>query len=428
MKRLGWALWCLLAGLGLAGCVAVGGGDVGSAAELAVAPDRQILVTFPDERRHRVPVADSVNYYRQRGGYSQSTWGVRLAQRLADDYGLRPLTQWPINALGVHCVVYALPATVSQQDILRRLAQDQRIDSVQPLQTYQTMAAAAGYSDPYFKLQTGLQAMRVAAAHQLATGREVQIALIDTGVDAAHPDLAAQISLQHNFVEARSPQTREDVHGTAVAGVIAAIANNQQGIVGVAPGAKLLALKACWPLLPLQPEAACNSLSLALALDRAIGLNVQIINLSLTGPADALVGRLLQKALAAGIVVVAAADSTAGEIAFPASAPGVIAVQAAGRQSGGIAAPGQNVLTTLPNGAYSFLSGSSFAAAHVSGIVALLLELNPRLDAAHIAALLLAAMPAPAAAEAGALLDMCALLANVGAPASCGNPLALLTP
>lgn len=399
--------------------------DQGQAQSLA---GRQILVTFPDERIARVPVADPANAYRQRDSYGTSTWSRKLAQTLAEEYGLRPLTLWPISALGLHCAVYEIPAHLSMEDVLRRLGEDRRIEAVQAMQGFQTMAQA--YSDPYFTLQTGIRAMHIESAHRFATGKNVTIAVIDTGVDAGHPDLAGQVALERNFV-AQSQETREDVHGTAVAGIIAATANNRQGIVGVAPGAKLLALKACWPVAPLKPEASCNSLTLALALDGAIGLKPQIINLSLAGRQDPLVERLVKKALEAGIIVVASAGASAGEAYFPASVPGVIAVHAAGgsaTEPAAIAAPGQEILTTLPNGSYNFMSGSSFSAAHVSGLVALLLEVKPHLTPAQTAALLLAAMPPPASAPKLNIVDICAALAKVWGFSACDNAAATAGP
>jgi subtilisin family serine protease len=388
------------------------------AAAIPSAPDRQILVTFPDERIGQVPSADPVNTYRPRGNYSNSTWSLKLARELADDYGLRPLTQWPINSLGIHCAVYEIPANLSKEEVLRRLGQDRRIEAVQSMQSYRTMAQA--YSDPYFKLQTGIQAMGIEAAHQVTTGKNVTVAVIDTGIDGSHPDLAGQVALEKNFV-AESKETREDIHGTAVAGVIAATANNRQGIVGVAPGAHLLALKACWPVTPQKPEAMCDSLSLALAMDGAITLKPQIINLSLAGRQDPLVERLVRKALANGIIVVASAGPPA-ETYFPASVPGVVAVHAAGSTSapGGIAAPGSEVLTTLPNGSYSFMSGSSFSAAHVSGLVALMLELKPHLSPAQVANLLADAMPKPSG-QTYAAVDTCAALAKTEGFPVCGS-------
>jgi len=391
--------------------------------------DQQILVTFPDEREDRVPIADPANAYRQRDSYGNSTWSLRVAQALAEEYGLRPVTQWPITALSIHCVVFGIPEKASMAETLKRLRQDKRIGAVQAMQAYQVLAQ--NYSDPYFKLQTGIRAMRIESAHRLTTGKNIQIGVIDTGVDESHPDLAGQVALAQNFVP-NSPETSQDVHGTAVAGIIAATANNQLGIVGIAPGAKLIALKACWPVAPQKPEAMCDSLTLALALDRAISLKPQILNLSLTGQADPLVERLVKKALAEGIILVASAGSSdTGEAYFPASVPGVIAVRAAdaGRlDTATITAPGREILTTLPNATYNFMSGSSFSAAHVSGLIALMLELKPHLTSAQIANFLLASIHAAQPGQVATGVDVCEALTKADGIPACGDKEHALTP
>ena len=403
----------------------------GSAATSA----NQILITFEDERNDRPPIAESVSGYRQREDYGNSTWSLRVAEALAEDYGLHPVTQWPINALGIHCVVYEVPANQSMEQVMQRLGQDKRIEAVQAMKTFHVMAE--NYSDPYFKLQTGIRAMHIELAHQVATGRNVKIAIIDTGVDGKHPDLAGQVVAEQDFVD-KSTDHGNDIHGTAVAGVIAASANNQLGIVGIAPNAKLFALKACWQLGDQKSDAECNSLTLALALNAAISLKPDIINLSLTGPQDALVARLVTKALNDGIIVVASAPSAATlEKDFPASINQVIAVRTAKSDKDSIVstmtsvpAPGQEILTTLPHATYNFMSGSSFAAAHVSGLIALLLELNPKLDATQILALLHASIDRPHASDDQSLktVDACAMMASAGKLADCFVPAAKPTP
>jgi len=383
---------------------------------------RQILVTFPDERQGRVPVTEPASGYRPRGDYGNSTWSLRVAEQLAEDYGLRPLEQWPISALGVHCVVYEIAADQTLDDTLRRLAGDKRIEAAQAMRTFRVMAET--YSDPYFKLQTSLQAMHIEAAHRLATGRDIRIAVIDTGVDGLHPDLTGQIAVERNFVA--QSLSAGDIHGTAVAGVIAATANNRQGIVGIAPNAKLIALKACWPVEAGQAEAVCDSLTLSLALDAAITLKPELINLSLAGPKDPLVQRLVDKVLGAGIIVVASAPSSATtDVDFPASIPGVIAVRSV--KPGGalpqglldISAPGQEILTTLPGGTYHFMSGSSFATAHIAGLIALLLELKPGLNAKQIIAIL---QTSTIKSKLSPIIDACAALDSILSMPACRAP------
>jgi subtilisin family serine protease len=196
--------------------------------------------------------------------------------------------------------------------------------------------------------------------------------VIDSMVDASQPDLAGQIQTSQDFV-LDHPRVPEQ-HGTGVAGIIAAVADNHIGIAGVAPHARLMALRACWQ--EGSAGAVCDTLSLAKALYFAIGHNAQVINLSLSGPRDPLLGRLIDMALARGAVVVGALDPKAPDGGFPASHAGVIAVtdDPASPIAGAVVAPGREAPTTQPGGRFAFVSGSSYAAAHVSGLFALMRE------------------------------------------------------
>jgi subtilisin family serine protease len=218
--------------------------------------------------------------------------------------------------------------------------------------------------------------------------------------------------------------------------VIGAQADNGVGIYGIAPDAELLAVKACWHRRPGSTEAWCSSWTLAKAIDFAIVERVRVLNLSLSGPPDALLRRLITKAVEEqGITVVAAVmESGDPALSFPSSLPTVIAVVASdregsvratiGKHQAFLVAPGINVITTVPQRAYDFLSGSSFATAHVSGIVALLLEKYPQLTPHHVMDLLLstARHSAVKGGEAAAALrhvDACAALQRLVPAASC---------
>ena len=112
----------------------------------------------------------------------------------------------------------------------------------------------------------------------------MRVAVVDTGVDTNHPDLADRVVKTINFVEGGEKTFTSDQHGTAVAGVIGARADNGMGIYGIAPDADLLAVKACWHRRPGTSEASCSSWTLAKAIDFAIVERVRVLNLSLSGP------------------------------------------------------------------------------------------------------------------------------------------------
>jgi subtilisin family serine protease len=230
-----------------------------------------------------------------------------------------------------------------------------------------------------------------------------------------------------NFVDGGEHTFTQDHHGTAVAGIIAASADNAIGIFGIAPDADLVAVKACWHPTAGAPEALCSSWTLAKAIDFVIHAEARVMNLSLTGPHDPLLARLIKTALERHITVVTAVleDSAQGP-GFPASLDTVIAIHASDPHgqvrnlvkrlpTPGLAAPGVEILSTAPSHTYAFLSGSSLAAAHVTGMVALLLEHAAHLSPAHVHALLRAtARPVSSAGPAGhsvlGVVDACAAL------------------
>ena len=236
--------------------------------------------------------------------------------------------------------------------MLERLRSDQRVALVEPLQDY-TVRTVARIRTPASRRAT--TRMDITAAHRLSRGRGVRIALIDTGLDSDHPELRGRVDVQRNFVDADAQRFQLDRHGTAIAGIIAANADNGVGIVGIAPEARLLALKACWQLQPGRDDARCNSYTLAQALSAAIELKARVINLSLSGPPDPLLSALARQAVRAGIIIV---GSQSDGPSFPGSLEHVLSVgrsEDAVVASGVLQAPGREVLTLAPERALRFL-------------------------------------------------------------------------
>lgn len=167
------------------------------------------------------------------------------------------------------------------------------------------------------------------------------------------------------------------------------------------------------------------------ALNEAVRLGIPIVNLSLTGPDDPLVGRLIRAASDKGILVVAAdASENGADPGFPANQTGVIAVRA-GRTdrkpeaaADGIIAPGTDILATLPHGRYDFVSGSSFAAPHVTGLLALMRQLKPGLTAPEAVKLLhaSAATSTQARDPLNRVVDACLVLARLLGLPDCVTP------
>lgn len=341
-------------------------------------------------------------------GYGPSTAARRMMRSLENDYGLREVSAWPIEPLHMHCAVLEIPDGRDRGAVLAALAHDQRITLAQPLQSFATRTQ--DYNDPYVGLQSGFQQMDVAHAHPWSRGEGVKVALIDTGVDTEHPDLRGNIAAAANFVDTDDGQFRRDRHGTEMAGVIAAIANNHQGIVGIAPAARLWVFKACWQTEADADAARCNSFTLARALVAAFDAHVQIVNLSLAGPADPLLNGLIREGLHRGVLFVGAAASDATGARGLTQEAGVIEVASAGASSptaSALFAPGREILTLLPGGRYDFASGDSIATAQITGVVALLLAKSHGLSAADAYRLLRESSEPSHALGGGELVNAC---------------------
>lgn len=344
-------------------------------------PLPRIVVGFANGP-HTAPAAAGATGSRYVGqGYLASQTARLQARRVASAYALRPVASWPIQALSMHCVVFEITNGRPVAEVLAALAHDARVVLAQPLQEFHTLTdaqpAGVSYNDPLYSLQTNLVTLGIARAHERTQGEGVRVALIDTGVDRAHPDLAGRVLDSHSYVSGRPQGPAWLRHGTAMAGVIAAVANNHLGIVGIAPRARLEVFEACWQVAADRDGAACNTFTLAQALAGALASGAPIINLSLAGPEDPLLAALVQAGLKRGITFVGA---SAGEQApFPASIAGVIAASASEHPlpAGALAAPAEHVLTLRPGGQYDFESGSSVAAAELTGVLALLLSAAP---------------------------------------------------
>ncbi|WTG70180.1 type VII secretion-associated serine protease mycosin [Streptomyces sp. NBC_01547] len=220
-------------------------------------------------------------------------------------------------------------------------------------------------------------------------GNGVRVAVIDTGVDRANPQLSAAIDTGagKDFVDPKGGDGTTDTvgHGTKVAGLIAARPQQGTGFVGLAPESTII------PIRQNDGQGKGNALNLSQAIDHAVAKGAQVINISqdtdVQLSADSDLGKSVQKAVAANVVVVASAgnDGMSGQKrkTYPAAFPGVLAVAASDRnneraqfsQPGdfiGVAAPGVDMVSTVPGFGQCIDNGTSFSAPYVAGVAALL--------------------------------------------------------
>jgi subtilisin family serine protease len=339
----------------------------------------------------------------------------RIAERLAAQHGYAVVTVWPMPSLGMDCIVMTLPPGTSLAEGVAALEAHSEVAWAQPMNEFQ----AQGHTDPLYALQPTAREWSLDDLHAVATGRSVRVALLDSGVDEHHPDLAQSVDKRVNFVDGQDYVAES--HGTALAGLVAARADNGIGMVGIAPDARLLALRACWEVNARQ--TLCNSLSLAKALNFAIEHHAEIINMSLSGPVDPLLGRLIDVALARRQQVVAAVDARLANGGFPAAHPGVIAVAdeadpaSAAATAGAWTAPARDLPATAPGGGWHMVSGTSFAAGQVSGLLALMAQADASASRGGAPATRLVRLP-------GGGIDACASLLPRRGAASADAPLA----
>jgi len=240
--------------------------------------------------------------------------------------------------------------------------------------------------------QYALAKLRLPEAHTLAHGANVIVAVIDSGIDVRHPELAGAIAASF---DALGSKEGPHVHGTGIAGAIVAHAR----LMGSAPAAKILAIRAFGVA---QNGAESSSFVVLKGLDYAASHGAQIINMSFAGPKDALIERGIAAVAAKGIVMVAAAGNAGVKSPplYPAANGNVIAVSATDDQDrlfsasnrGGyvaVAAPGVDIFLPAPDDKYQMTSGTSFSATYVSGIAALAIERNPALKPDDMRAILM---------------------------------------
>jgi hypothetical protein len=324
-------------------------------AETAAMPDAQLAALA---RRHRLERLSSQDF--PLTGSTVSLFRI---------VGRRPVGQ-------VQAELRADAAVRSAQPNFRYVLQDQKT------------TAAVTEGDP---AQYALAKLRLPEAHGLAHGKDIVVAVIDSAIDADHPELAGSIA---GSFDALGSKEGPHVHGTGIAGAIVAHAR----LMGSAPAAKILAIRAFGVR---QGAAESTSFTILRSLDYAAAHGAQIVNMSFAGPKDPLVSRGIAAVAAKGIIMVAASGNAGPKSPplYPAADADVIAVSAtdvddrlfAASNRGShiaVAAPGVDIFLPAPDGKYQMTSGTSFSAAYVSGLAALILERNPSLKPADVRAIL----------------------------------------
>jgi subtilisin family serine protease len=306
-------------------------------------------------------------------------------------------------------------------------------------------AALAAGSDPLRPHQWGLDLIHADAAHSVSTGAGAMVAVVDTGIDASHPDLAGRVGPGIDFVDGDATPQDDNGHGTHVSGIIAADAGNGVGVDSVAPGATIM------PVRVLDGSGSGGASTVAQGIDWATEHGADVINLSLgsTLPLPGLgvpddISAAVQRAVDHGVIVVAASGNDGLPFCENSTAQGkVLCVGAVDKRGArtfyssfgqglGLVAPGgstlpgtdEDVLSTFNDGGYQELAGTSQATPHVSGVAALLVSKGIRGQAAVQRILATATdlgPPGPDAQYGAGLVNAQAAVAGLGSGSGAGG-------
>jgi hypothetical protein len=306
----------------------------------------------------------------------------QAAAALAQRFRLTRLESFDFQLAGTKLFRWRIADRRPVPTVIRALEVDRSVISVSPNYVMKLNGELAVTTGAPPLEQYALAKLHVLQAHALARGNKVLVAVIDGGVDASHPELTGVIA---DSFDAIGSGDKVHAHGTAVAGAIAA----QARLRGTAPDALILAARAFGAG---RDKTEGTTFHVIKAIDWAVFRGARIINMSFAGPRDPKIELALKAARAKGLVLIAAAGNAGPRSPplYPAADPNVIAVTATDANDKlfdaanrgmhvAVAAPGVELWLPGLEGTYQETSGTSFAAAEVSGTVALLLERKPEL-------------------------------------------------
>jgi hypothetical protein len=312
---------------------------------------------------------------------------------IAQRHDMTRLETFTMRLTGRRLHLWSIDGSTSVEDMIRNVCAERLVAGLQPEYRYIFAQDPAGrQAEPVNSDQYAPGKLNLSEAHRLARGNRVVVAVIDSEIDASHPDIFGTV------LESFGSSTDDEQphsHGTGMAGAIVA----HKTMLGTAPNVRLLAVRA---FSTRANNVEGTTFTILKGLDRAAEKGARIVNMSFAGPSDPRLRDALDKAYKKGMVLIAAAGNAGPKSPplYPGADKNVIAVTATdsndavftGANRGdyiAVAAPGVDILAPAPDGTYQFTTGTSVATAEVSGVVALLLERNPALTPADVRRILM---------------------------------------
>lgn len=286
---------------------------------------------------------------------------------------------------GINVSVLATQQGISADEVIKLYQKNPNVVFAEPNHIAQVEQVP---NDLWFSnWQKGLQRMDAVSAWDITTGsKDIIIAVLDTGVMAAHEDLIGRLTGGYDFVNGNNNPNDDHGHGTKVAGIIGASTNNEKGVAGTT-----------WqnPVMPVKVMGADGTgtySNIAKGIIYAADNGARVINMSLGGSsASSTLKSAVDYAYSRNAVLVAAAGNSNGPVLYPAAYTNVIAVAAVDNYDKkasyscygpeiSVSAPGNGVFSTIRTGDYDMGSGTSFAAPFVAGLAGLILSVEPSLS------------------------------------------------
>ena len=339
---------------------------------------------------------------------------------------------------GPRTAVYQVPVGETVEIAVARLQKQPGISAAGPNVIYR--AAAVGDdvvpNDPLYSRQYYLSTIGAPKAWARASGAAVTVAVLDSGIDAGHPEFAGRLVGGMSFVGGSAGPADDYGHGTHVAGLVGALANNGVGIAGVAPNVRIMPIK-------VLDRNGMGTLDAVLSgIQAAKDAGARVINMSLASPiSSSAQDAAIAECVKAGMIVVAAAGNESTDTPeYPAGSPGVIAIGSTGTSdrrsnfsNGGshvhLAAPGEDIASTYPreSGSYVLKNGTSMATPIVAGVVATMLAVKPSLKSEDVARILYETGSPTTGFSGARRIDFGAAIAAI-APAPAATPAPTIAP